>query len=450
MNMKQLPRKTLLALVLAGSFTAAHATNGYFAHGYGIKAKGMGGASVAMTHDAFAGANNPAAAAFAGNRWDLGAEIFSPRRSMSRDEAVRVTQPAFLLDDDLLWSDGVSKSGKNVFLVPEFGYNVQHSDKIGLNLTVYGNGGMNTAYPAGGFDSDLFGAGGANALGSPGKLGVDLMQLIVAPTLAYKFSEKSAVGISPLLVYQRFKAYGLGLFQGFSESGDSVTDNGYSSSTGIGVRLGYMAKLNDQVTFGASYAPKINMGKFDKYKGLFAEGGDFDIPENYTIGLAIQATPTVQVAMDYQRINYSDVASINNPGSNIYPFFAAPGPSTLDSRLGASAGPGFGWQDINVIKLGVQWQVSPSWTLRAGYNRGDNPIKSSDVTFNILAPGVVKDHFTLGGTMAIDKQSELSFFFMHARKNSISGPNLFDMTEESQETISMYQNSIGVQYSKKF
>jgi long-chain fatty acid transport protein len=401
MNMKQLPRKTLLALVLAGSFTAAHATNGYFAHGYGIKAKGMGGASVAMTHDAFAGANNPAAAAFAGNRWDLGAEIFSPRRSYEVDFGGM--------------GPGKVDSDKHYFLVPEFGYNVQHSDKIGLNLTVYGNGGMNTEYPINVFPN------------GDGDLGVDLMQLIVAPTIAYKFSEKSAIGVSPLLVYQRFKSYGL---QGFG-----VFNPGYDSSTGIGVRFGYMAKLNDQVTFGASYAPKINMGKFDKYAGLFAEQGDFDIPENYTIGLAIQATPTVQVAMDYQRINYSGVKSINNT-------------MTMEP-LGSENGSGFGWQDINVVKLGVQWQASPSWTLRAGYNRGDNPIKSSDVTFNILAPGVVKDHFTLGGTMALDKESELSFFYMHARKNTVEGkffgdPNAPDLS------ISMYQNSVGIQYSKKF
>jgi len=427
MGMKHFPRKTLLALVLAGSFTAAHATNGYFAHGYGIKAKGMGGASVAMTHDAFAGANNPAAAAFAGNRWDLGAEIFSPRRSMSRD------------DIDVSFDDIVVDSDKNYFLVPEFGYNVQHSDKIGLNLTVYGNGGMNTEYPTA-YDSSnspLPPEGGLNPLLGVGKLGVDLMQLIVAPTVAYKFSEKSAIGISPLLVYQRFKAYGLSQF-----GAGTGTDTGYSSSTGVGIRLGYMAKLNDQVTFGASYAPKINMGKFDKYAGLFAEAGDFDIPENYTIGLAIQATPTVEVAMDYQRINYSGVASINNPGTNIY---SCPADPTM--CLGGENGPGFGWQDINVIKLGVQWQASPNWTLRAGYNRGDNPIKSADVTLNILAPGVIKDHFTLGGTMTIDKESEVSFFYMHARKNSVESTSLLFNVNES---ISMYQNSIGIQYSKKF
>ena len=62
--------------VLAGPMTAAMATNGYFSHGYGIKAKGMGGASVTMTDNAFSGANNPAAAAWAGNRLDLGVDLF--------------------------------------------------------------------------------------------------------------------------------------------------------------------------------------------------------------------------------------------------------------------------------------------------------------------------------------------------------------------------------------
>jgi long-chain fatty acid transport protein len=36
----------------------------------------MGGASVAMTDNGFAGANNPAVAAWAGNRLELGVELF--------------------------------------------------------------------------------------------------------------------------------------------------------------------------------------------------------------------------------------------------------------------------------------------------------------------------------------------------------------------------------------
>jgi hypothetical protein len=58
----------------------AHATNGYFAHGYGTKTKGMAGAGVALPQDAMAAATNPAGMAFVGERADVGLALFSPMR----------------------------------------------------------------------------------------------------------------------------------------------------------------------------------------------------------------------------------------------------------------------------------------------------------------------------------------------------------------------------------
>ena len=432
MRCTTLPRKALLAMTLAACFSGAHATNGYFAHGYGVKAQGMGGAAVAMTDNAFAGANNPATAAFAGNRWEVGATLFSPRRSMSRD-ALLNGAPSASIDSE-----------KEVFLVPEFAYNKIHSENVALNLTVYGNGGMNTQYP-------LFaGYGPANPLFGTTKLGVDLSQLIIAPTIAYKPTQESALGVSPLLVYQRFKAYGLQLFDQ-QLGANTGTNDGYDSSTGIGVRIGYFANLNGSVSVGASYAPKINMAKFDKYAGLFAGGGDFDIPENYTVGFSVKASPTVQVAIDYQRINYGGVASVNDPSTNLGACFQG----DRNSCLGGSRGPGFGWKDINVYKLGVQWQASPTWTLRAGYNKGDNPISARDVTFNILAPGVMEDHYTFGATISTNKTDEVSFFFMYAPQVSVSGASLLGALDPGafggvNETIRMKQYSGGIQFSRKF
>jgi len=276
-----------------------------------------------------------------------------------------------------------------------------------------------------------------------GNLGVDLMQLIVAPTVAYKVNESHSIGISPLLVVQQFKAHGLQAFDnapGFppltGEPG-KVTSGNYSRSTGLGVRFGYLGKLNDKFRVGASYSPKISMSKFDDYAGLFAGGGGFDIPENYTLGASFQATPTVTVALDYARINYGGVPSIANPSTN-------------QASLGSAGGPGFGWQDINVWKLGVQWQATSQWTLRAGLNVGDNPIQSRDVTFNILAPGVITKHVTLGGTYAMSPTTEVSFSYMYAPENSVSGTSLFDALmgpgAGGTETIRMSQQSIGIQY----
>ena len=52
----------------------------------------------------------------------------------------------------------------------------------------------------------------------------------------------------------------------------------------------------------------------NRYENLFAEQGDFDIPENYSIGFAYDFTPKWTAAFDIQRINWSDVRSIGNPG----------------------------------------------------------------------------------------------------------------------------------------
>jgi long-chain fatty acid transport protein len=384
-------------LALGAAMLPAHATNGYFPHGFGLKAKGMGGTAVALTHDAFAGVNNPASAAFVGNRYDIGAEIFLPKRSATVPPAM----------------GGVTvESGKSAFLIPEFGYNVALSDKLALGLTVYGNGGMNTSYAPSFGDVNIF--------GGTGKLGVNLMQLIVAPTVAYKLADNHSLGLSPLLVYQQFEAYGL------DGPGFGLENQGKDNSTGIGVRLGYMGQFGDAVTVGASYSPKINMSRFKDYANLFAENGDFDIPENYALGVAVKVTPAVQVALDYTRINYSGVASIGNASSD-------------------PAAPGFGWQDVKTVKLGVQWQMNNQWTLRAGYNHGTNPIQPADAFLNILAPGVIKSHITVGGTYAMSTNEELTFAAWHGKKNTVTGPSMAGPV-----SISMSQNGVGLQYSRKF
>ena len=412
----------------------ALATNGYFAHGYGLKAKGMGGASVAMAQDSLGGATNPAGMVWVGNRIDLGADIFMPKRDSERSGTAAF--PGL---------DGKVDSDKTSFLVPEFGYNRTMSSDMSLGISVYGNGGLNTTYPQGPFQCPTgpTTAAPANILCGAGGVGVDLMQLIIAPTVAYKIHPQHAIGASLLLGYQRFKATGLQAFAGtpnFSSDPASVTNNGYDSSTGVGLRLGYQGRLTDALTIGAAYAPKMKMGKFDKYRGLFAERGGFDIPSHYSVGAAFMPTPAVTVAVDFERINYSDAKSVNNP-------------SLPQAQLGAANGPGFGWQDIDVFKLGVAWQMSNTLTLRVGYNKGENPITPADVTFNILAPGVMKDHYTAGFTWALDKDSEITGALMVAPRQSVTGASLFNGLfpfPVGNEKIGMKQSSIGLAWGRKF
>ncbi|MCW5611080.1 MAG: outer membrane protein transport protein [Rubrivivax sp.] len=416
-SLRTTARSTALAAAL-GCALPALATNGYFPHGYGIKAKGMGGVSTATADDALGGATNPAKMAFAGSRLDLGLEWFSPRRDAERTGAGPLS--------------GKVTSEKETFWVPELGYNRALGDAWAVGLTVYGNGGMNTTYPQGSFDC---GGGPANAMCGGGRLGVDLMQLVVAPTVAFKLAGRHALGASLLLGYQRFKAEGLQAFDTpmASRAPGSVTNNGYDDASGAGLRIGYLGRLSDAFSLGAAYSSKIDMSRFKKYAGLFAGQGDFDIPSNWNVGVAFTPAPGWTLAADYQRINYSDVRSVSNP-------------SMVQVQLGEDGGPGFGWRDIGVFKIGLAWQASPALVVRAGYNRGDNPIRASDVTFNILAPGVMTDHYTLGFTYALGASGEISGAAMVAPRQTVTGASMFAGTE----TIGMRQYSLSLGWSMKF
>ena len=77
------------------------------------------------------------------------------------------------------------------------------------------------------------------------------------------------------------------------------------------------------------------------------------------------------------------------------------------------------------------------------------------MSFNIVAPGVVTDHLTLGATWALDKQSDISVAYTSVKNRSVTGPSMFNGlmppgTPFISETIRMKQQSIGVQYSRRF
>ena len=93
-------------------------------------------------------------------------------------------------------------------------------------------------------------------------------------------------------------------------------------------------------------------------------------------------------------------------------------------------------------------------TVRAGINHGDNPITPADVTFNIIAPGVMTTHYTLGATYAPTSDSEFTAAFMVAPRRSVTGPSLFNgimgAGAAGNETIRMRQYSLGVAWSRRF
>lgn len=416
----KLTQKLLPLFVLLAS-SEAYATDGYFAHGYGVKSQGMGGVGIALPQDALAAAANPAGMGLIGDRVDFGVTWFRPQRESE-------------ISGNNFGFDGKYDANETEnFLIPEFGYNRQINPETTLGVSVYGNGGMNTDYKT------------AIPLLGNTAAGIDLIQLFVAPTATWKITPSNTVGVSINLAYQRFKAKGLqnftapvGTIQQTSQFPNSVTNQGYDSSYGAGVHIGWIGQVSDKVTLGASYQSKTYMSKFDKYKGLFAEGGDFDVPSSYGIGIALKATPALTLAADVQRIEYSDVDSVGNSVNNLF---------IQGNLLGSKNGAGFAWRDVTAVKVGASYAWNDNLTVRAGYNHSTQPIRSSETLFNILAPGVVQDHATFGATWVLANKSELSFSYMHAFEEKVHGTNVIPSNFGNGDVnLKMYEDSLGIAY----
>jgi long-chain fatty acid transport protein len=425
-------RKSWLALGVAISLagpTTAFATNGYFAIGYGMNSKAMGGTAVANPQDAFVGATNPAGMARVGSRIDVGLELFVPPRRAAG-------QGIFTFSADHV------ESNDNLFPIPGFAINFDVSERESWGLTFIGNG-ANTSY-----QDNFFDLTGSTPPRPYGILGVELIQMQILPIYSYRIDDHHSVGVSPVIGLQVFKAYGLSNFAtpdfAFIKEGQEgkFTNNGHSWSYGAGVRVGWLGQFleDNKLTFGVAYSSKVYMSRFKQYTGLFAEHGDFDIPENYAAGFGYKFTPKLAMAFDVQRINYSNVKSVGNrhPTTSLqdpctrpidttdvanFPTGCSAGSSLLPAdrtsqKFGEDAGYGFGWTDQTAYKLGFRYALNKQWTLRAGYNYGKSPIPDDQLLFNMLAPAVTERFYTLGASYDYKGIADISFSFVNAPKTA--------------------------------
>ena len=419
----------------------ALATNGMFMMGNGTKANGRAGAGIAIADSAISGADNPAAMVRVGNRVDFGLQVFQPDRTaeISDNSFGAPFYPVGAFD----YKDEGNNDGP--FYIPEMGINYMINNDMSFGVTVVGVGGMNTNYS------------GLNMFGpdSDGETGINLEQVRILPTLSYKINDQHSVGVSLNVMYQQFKAWGLNSFKTTppSSAPNKVSDKGRDDSWGVGLSVGWQGDITDRLTIGATYNSKVDMDEYDEYKGLYAEQGDFDSPENYGIGLAFKATDKLMLAFDVQQINYSDVDSI---GNSIQSGDCGTGMSGMcmmmpNKMLGDDNGSGFGWDDMTVYKLGAEYQMNDALTLRAGWSHADQPIDEDQTFMNILAPATIEDQATVGMTYILPNKSEISMFYMHAFEEKVKGSDSIpDVFGGGEADIKMSQDAYGIAYGWNF
>jgi long-chain fatty acid transport protein len=419
----------ILTLFLVSTFSiSVFATDGYFRHGYGIKYSGLAGSGVAVSLSSLGAISNPAGIVFLDkDRYDFNISYFSPSREFT------VTgnpspPPAFGL------APGTTKSDGSSFFFPTLGANWMLNPTMAIGVVIYGNGGMNTEYPAQVFYDT-----------TSAKTGVNLEQLFAGVTYAIEVAKGHSFAAQGLFGWQRFTAQGLASFSMFSSDPANLTGNAKSISTGFGFKIGYQGQIGKMFRIGASYQSKMNMSEYDRYAGLFAEQGGFDVPANWQAGIALTPSKAFTILFDVQQILYSDVKSIANKMDLVNNSAMLPdgSPNPNFQALGTDEGWGFGWEDMTIIKFGLMYELQQDWVLYGGYSYGQQPIPETEVLFNILAPAVVESHITLGVSKEINKSNEIMVAFMYAPEGSVTGSNPFDPAQTIKLNMSQFQIDIG-------
>ena len=409
------------ALMLATS-TAAMAAEAYIQNGAGARGKALAGAGVASSTDATAAGLNPAGLTNVGSQVNASVSFLNLDGGYTAPPGVGFNAPGHY-DSEPGW-----------ILIPNLAVNWRINGALvdAIAFTAYGNGGVSTHY------KDIANPNcpiGLSGVFCGGPLGITMSQSFYSVAFAKEISRGLSVGVAPILAYQQLKVEGGTTFAGLLPTIDpaNFSDRGTDSSWGASVRGGLEWKIAPGLRVGVAGHPRIFMTKFDNYRGLLPEQGDLDVPATIQAGVAYDVTPNLTLMADYKRIWFSSIATLHNPSTNSPPF-------------GGDTGPGFGVQDVDVIKLGLEWRRSPALTLRAGYSYNTAPIKSRDADINIITLGVVQHHITGGLKYQLTQNWDLELAAMYAPKASVSGTELFVPPRGVEIEMSQFEFTVGAVY----
>ncbi|WP_353981074.1 outer membrane protein transport protein [Salinicola endophyticus] len=363
-------RITVTALTTAAALVfvapTAQANNGFNMPGYGTRALGMGGASIALPQDSLAAANNPAGMALVGDRFDVDLTVISA--------------------DIDLDAAGNGYHDSPLPLVPEFGFNRRLSEDWTAGVSMISNG-VELDY------GEAVPGYGTTDLKSK------LIQSIVHPTLTYRLAPGHYLGASLLLGAQRLRVSGI------ENLGLERTQGDWA--TGYGAAFGYIGRLSPEWQVGATYRTPMRFSRFDEYRRLLPEGR-IDMPQQAGIGLAYTPNERLTLALDVMWLGWSE----ENTWGNAF---------TEGGALGDRDGPGFGWQDQRVLRIGASYDVTPHWTLRSGVSLASKLVSGDESRLAALAPLMGRDHYTVGTSYTLGNGIELNGAFIHMPYEHLHG-----------------------------
>ncbi|MGB0956611.1 MAG: OmpP1/FadL family transporter [Panacagrimonas sp.] len=360
-----------------------------FEHGNGIKSQGVGGVSYVLGDESTSLVGNPAHVYHLDEGFDIGINMLSPNIQ------VRYRGNAAGPDRNF-------KNHSDTFLpVPQGGWIGRLGPDWKVGVAAF------TAGLISDFDSSPYAR-----FGSDPRANLQLTNAGAVVATAVELFPNQTLGASLSLGYQTIRVNGVQFAQGVSESPENVTNRGKDGAPNVGFTLGWLGRFGDHWSAALAYRSKTFTEKHDEYAGLLPDQGRFEAPQIYGAGIAFKPVANWTFAAEWQHYHHSSEPAFDNNVSALN-----------DGHLfGTKQGPGFGYENIDAIKLGVEWQARADLILRAGFLTSNQAGRPGNTFINALGPITITDKYTAGLTYTL-RGWELSSYVAHSPHQKVSGEN---------------------------
>lgn len=384
-------KKSLLLVPLLCLAQNAFATNGDNMIGFGAISRGMGGTGIANPMGAESVLKNPA--------------LLTPARKFEMNFAGTYFAPNLKAQDTMTGAGFTEKnSSADRYVIPSIGFSSKINDNLAFGLGAYGTSGLGVDYRSSGTGDGLF------------RMGTALSIMKFTPSVAYSI-DNLRLGVGLSIVYGSLgitydRGYDVAAGSGGGKIG--MEGSGTSDDVGTGANLGLAYKLNN-VWLGFNYQSAVAMeykhqltGAAPDFSATSAITSDkLQQPAEYGVGAAYTYSQLTMTA-DYKVIKWSTADGYSS----------------------------FGWEDQNVIAVGLSYNLSP-FTIRAGYNHAKSPLGDTAIknavggsrqainAFNMVGfPAIVENHYTAGLGYKFSEAFDLDLSYVLVPEATASTPGL--------------------------
>lgn len=213
-----------------------------------------------------------------------------------------------------------------------------------------------------------------------GRIESDYMLLQVGLSYAFEITDKFSIGVQPNLDYAALEL-APNPTANPTMAGYPNTDK--ASAIGFGAQFGIFYDSGFGLKLGASYKTTQKFSEFE-FENTYLDGStdkstfQMDYPAIFSLGLGY-SSGNFDLALDFRRVDYENTDGFSETGW---------------TSTGSVAG--FGWENMSILSVGLQFKGIDKLPLRAGYTYSSNPINSDVAFFNVPATAIIQNAYQIG------------------------------------------------------